>query len=73
LPALALLPPTSFLQAAHPVAAVYDRRGLRRAESAVIDRRYSSGLPLAKVADATNVEITLYDPASNGVSHRLTG
>jgi hypothetical protein len=29
-------------------------------------------VPLAKVADATNVEITLYDSAGNGVSRRLT-
>ena len=28
--------------------------------------------PLARVADATNVEITLYDSAGNGVSRRLT-
>jgi hypothetical protein len=37
-----------------------------REETFVLD------VPLAKVADATNVEITLYDSAGNGVSRRLT-
>jgi len=37
-----------------------------REETFVLD------VPLARVADATNVEITLYDSAGNGVSRRLT-
>jgi len=37
-----------------------------REETFVLD------VPLAKVADATNVEITLYDSAGNGASRRLT-
>ena len=45
-----------------PVDGIRDRRE----ETFVLD------VPLAKVADATNVEITLYDSAGNGVSRRLT-
>ena len=37
-----------------------------REETFVLD------VPLARIADATNVEITLYDSAANGVSRRLT-
>jgi len=36
------------------------------------EETFSLDVPLAKVADATNVEITLYDSAGNGVSRRLT-